>query len=200
MFRRVSPVAQLAAWCLTRPESQGSIPGVLVLGLGTVCGCSARGPRRGRWLSVNSLREGWSEIPEGMEDLREGMKSPGSPSVDGARRCPVTECWGLRSTTIIHFLGFCNSKKNEILNYVIDKFELPQYNWRWKEIRNEKSVLGLDKLNRLVSRLCNISLSPLSLNLLTDRRRDPLPLREAKQDTWRWYNWKDGRVWVSHTE
>ena len=40
----MSPVAQLAAWCLMRPESEGSEPGGLVLGLGNVCGGSAALP------------------------------------------------------------------------------------------------------------------------------------------------------------
>ena len=55
------------------------------------------------WLSADSPRAGCSEIPEGMEDLREGMKSPGSPLeclVDQNGRGPeVSGDWGLEADT-----------------------------------------------------------------------------------------------------
>ena len=55
------------------------------------------------WLSADSLRAGCSEIPEGMEDLREGMKSPGSPlecPLDQNGRGPeVSGDWGLEADT-----------------------------------------------------------------------------------------------------
>ena len=72
-FRRVSPVAQLAARRVARPEGEGSMPGGLALGLGAACECERNMTDEVERDHPQSRR---AHETQGMEDLREGTKSP----------------------------------------------------------------------------------------------------------------------------
>ena len=95
-FRRVSPVAQLAARRVARPEGEGSMPGGLALGLGAACECERKMTDEVERDHPQSRRAHETPPRDGRPSRRH--KVPISIGWVGPGESPVTGAW--RAATV----------------------------------------------------------------------------------------------------